>query len=587
MPFYVRFIFVGCSSTRDIFAKVRSFGSDGSFDKDGTFDVQRLNNDTTVTDIFMGMTAYNSIVSVNSSGTSLTAFFGLSCMVVVCGFIIFRGLSDEKKTLALNIARNVREQSVSMRTIFLKRLVHDYTMLKSDAKFKQLLMQHIGPLRDQLLEAHLVFFQDDLVQITNKRDALITKLRDIGEFEPSFSNMSSIEEGSSEASRLRSKSSDTLIGRSPTEKLSAELYRLNQDIIARQKIRRSCTGSAFVTFRSTDAALKFLRNHVTNHNLGSSSLTQEAEDKYEKCAADGIFAPEPNDIRWQYVGTTTGTRRIYQARNYLFFILFLCVAVAIGFVSILLQFLAIPKLLVPLVIKADGWKLEGYDVSSLKFQIISTAISFLASVFMTIASRILPGLVISIGDSFPTVSNRDNVTNNYWRILVVLWTVYCVAPIVALFSFRWMITIEACPQDWQNSLRVVFTFRMMLAFSTMSIVLDYLCIGLKVERLIKLRKKYQAKRNAAKSSGDSSAASQPLPSFLKLLPIVFITEDRSEPFEELLSYSINSVMFILNFTVSFFYPQCSFLGLLYFILKFYLDKYSSSRNAHFAHFHLR
>jgi hypothetical protein len=143
MPFYVRFIFVGCSSTRDIFAKVRSFGSDGSFDKDGTFDVARLNNDTSVTDVFMGMTAYNSIVSVNSSGTSLTAFFGLSCMVVVCGFIIFRGLSDEKKTLALNIARNVREQSVSMRTIFLKRLVHDYTMLKSDAKFKQLLMQHV------------------------------------------------------------------------------------------------------------------------------------------------------------------------------------------------------------------------------------------------------------------------------------------------------------------------------------------------------------------------------------------------------------------------------------------------------------
>jgi hypothetical protein len=584
MPFYVRSIFVGCSATSDIFAKVRSFGSDGSFDKDGTFDLLSLNNDSSITDIFMGMTAYNAIVTVNSSATSLTAFFGLCSMIVVCGFIIFRGLSDEKKTLALNIARNVREQSVSMRTIFLKRLVHDYSSLKSDAKFKQLLMQHIGPLRDQLLEAHLVFYQDDLVQVTNQRDALITKLRDIGEFEPSFSNMSSVEEASSEASRHSS--SDTLIGRSATEKLSAELYRLNQEIIARQKIRRSCTGSAFVTFRSTDAALKFLRHHVTNHNLGDSSLPQEAEDKYEKCAADGIFAPEPSDIRWQYVGTTTGTRRLYQARNYMFFILFLCVAVVIGFFSILLQFLTIPKLFVPLLLKGDGWNADNVR-SDLSFDVLQTAISFASSVFMTIASRILPGLVISIGDSFPTVSNRDNVTNNYWRILVVLWTVYCLAPVIALFSFRWMITVEACPQDWQNSLRVVFTFKMMLAFSTVSIVLDYMCIGLKVDRLIKLRKKYQAKRNASKSSGDSSAASEPLPSFLKLLPIVFITEDRSEPFEELLSYSINSVMFILNFTVSFFYPQCSFLGLLYFILKFYLDKCTSPRNLHLSHLHLR
>jgi hypothetical protein len=584
MPFYVRSVVVGHVATLDIFAKVRSFGSDGSFDKDGTFDLLRLNNDTSITDVFMGMTAYNSVVSVNSSGSSLTAFFGLCSMVVVCGFIIFRGLSDEKKTLALNIARNVREQSVSMRTIFLKRLVHDYSSLKSDAKFKQMLMQHIGPLRDQLLEAHLVFYQDDLVQITNQRDALITKLRDIGEFEPSFSNMSSVEEASSETSRL---SSDSLIGRSATEKLSAELFRLNQDIIARQKIRRSCTGSAFVTFRSTDAALKFLRNHVTNHNLGGTSLTQEAEDKYEKCAADGIFAPEPGDIRWQYVGTTTGTRRLYQARNYMVFILFLCVAVIIGFFSILLQFLVIPKLFVPLFLKGDGWNSDDFDVRSLKFEVVATSISFLSSVFMTIASRILPGLVISIGDSFPTVSNRDNVTNNYWRILVVLWTVYCVAPIVALYSFRWFITVEACPQDWQNSLRVIFTFKMMLAFSTVSIVLDYMCIGLKVDRIIKLRKKYQAKRNAAKSSGDRSAAEQPLPSYLKLLPIVFITEDRSEPFEELLSYSINSVMFILNFTVSFFYPQCSFLGLLYFILKFYLDKYGSPSNVHLPHLHLR
>ena len=72
-----------------------------------------------------------------------------------------------------------------MRTIFVKNLIPDYRNLKSDAKFKQMLLQvcqrcpmhncmhlvfvstvflnfahqHIGSLRDQLLEAHLVFFQ--------------------------------------------------------------------------------------------------------------------------------------------------------------------------------------------------------------------------------------------------------------------------------------------------------------------------------------------------------------------------------------------------------------------------------------------
>jgi hypothetical protein len=568
MPFYVRFRFVWGRTKCNSFAQVRYFGSDK-----GAFDIERLDNNSKVTDVFMGMTAYNAVASANSPGSSLTAFFGLCSMIIVCGFIIFRGLSDEKKTLALNIARNVREQSVSMRTIFLKNLVHDYRILKSDSKFKQLLMQHIGPLRDQLLESHLVFYQDDLVQITNRRDALIAKLRDIGEFEPSFSNLSQIDV-TPESTGSSVVGADTLIERSATEKLSAELFKLNQDIIARQKIRRSCTGSAFVTFRSTDAALKFLRHHVMNHNLGGSSSTPEVEDKYEKCASEGIFAPEPGDIRWKYVGTTTATRRLYQARNYLFFMLFLIVAVFVGFASILMQFFAIPKLIAAFVLKGDGWSNKP-DVSSIRFEILSQALSILSSIFMTIASRILPGLVISIGDSFPTVSNRDNVTNNYWRILVVLWTVYCVAPIVALYSFRWMFTVEACPQDWQNSMRVLFTFKMMLSFSTVSIVLDYMCIGLKVDRIIKLRKKYQAKRNAAKSSGDQAAALQPLPSFLQLLPIVFITEDRSEPFEELLSYSINSVMFILNFTVSFFYPQCSFLGLLYFVLKYYLDKYYS------------
>jgi hypothetical protein len=95
-------------------------------------------------------------------------------------------------------------------------------------------------------------------------------------------------------------------------------------------------------------------------------------------------------------------------------------------------------------------------------------------------------------------------------------------------------------------------------------------IELKVDRIIKLRKKYQAKALAAKSSGDAVVES--VPSLLKLLPIVILTEDRNEPFQELLSYSINSIVFIINFTVSMFFPQCSVLSVAYFVLKFFLDK---------------
>ena len=97
-------------------------------------------------------------------------------------------------------------------------------------------------------------------------------------------------------------------------------------------------------------------------------------------------------------------------------------------------------------------------------------------------------------------------------------------------------------------------------------------LDVKAIRIIKLRKKYQAKRNAAQASGDTVEAEKPPPTFFQLLPIVLLTEDRSEPFEELLSYSVNSVVFILNFTVSFFYPQCSVVTLFYFVVKFYLDK---------------
>lgn len=536
------------------------------------YTTQALNNDTALTDWFMGMTAYNLPASSNSPTSSLTAFFGLSAMIAACAIIIYRGLSDEKQTLMLNIARNVREQSVSMRTIFLKDLVHEYQSLKTDAKFKQLLSKHIGQLRSQLLEAHLVFYQNDLVNITKKRNEIIETLRDQGQFDESTVHMTSIEtDSSSSSSRSAPKEAESEKVMNKTEKLNAELFKLNQEILSRQRIRRSCTGSAFVTFRSTEAALTFLRCHVSNHNLAGEFKSFEGDEHLEKIALNGIFAPEPSDIRWEYVGTTTNTRRMYQYRNYALFIIFWLSASIIGFFSIWSQIIGIVGMLPMVMLTGDGFA-NHFKLNHVSFKDIQTTLNVITSIFMTLASRILPGLIIAIGDGFPTVSNRDNVTNNYWRLLLVLWTIYCVMPIIALFSFRWLFIAESCPIDWENMTRVVFTFKMLLTFATISIVLDYLAIGLKVERLIKLRKKYQAKRNAAKASGDTDTASQPIPSYLELLPIVLLTEDRSQPFEELFAYSINSVVFIVNFTVSFYYPQCSVVALVYFILKFYLDK---------------
>jgi len=192
---------------------------------------------------------------------------------------------------------------------------------------------------------------------------------------------------------------------------------------------------------------------------------------------------------------------------------------------------------------------------------------------MVIASRVLPVLIVLIGEGYPTLSNRDNVTNNYLRLLLVLWLVFCFLPLLALASFQWFLVVEACPSEWENVTRVVFSFKTLLSFATISIVLDYLALDVKVIRIVKLRKKYQAKLNAAKASGDTVEAAKPPPTFSQLLSFVLLTEDRSEPFEELLSYSVNSVVFILNFTVSFFYPQCSGVTLFYFFVKFYLDKY--------------
>jgi hypothetical protein len=527
------------------------------------FDTINLNGDASLTDLFMGVTVYNIITNSDSPIASLTPFFGLASMIVVCVIIVYRGLHDEKQTLDLNIARNVREQSVSMRTIFLKDLVEDCRKLKSDAKFKQYLIQHIGQeLRDQMLEAHLVFYQDDLVKITTKRDSIIETLRRTGQFDQAM-HLTEISTDSSQPSEhLQSDNQPAL---SKTDKLQAELLKLNQEILQRQKIRRSCTGSAFVTFRSTQAALTFLRCHVTNHDLGPST-SQNTSGR--ELALKGMFAPEPNDIRWNFVGTTTNTRRLYQFRNYLLFVLFFAFAVGIGFVSVLFQFFTFPRLIPPLFLRGADFKFFTSTTSNL--EAVSNVINVASGILMTIASRVLPGLVIKIGEGYPTVSNRDNVTNNYWRILIVLWFVYCVMPIVALYSFRWFFIVESCSNDWQNITRVVFTFKTLLSFCTISIVLDYLAIGVKVERLLKLRQKYQAKSQASKASGGEDIV---VPSFLKLFPIVLLTEDRSQPFEELLSYSINSVVFITNFTVSFFYPQCSFLSLAYFVLKFYLDKF--------------
>jgi hypothetical protein len=53
-------------------------------------------------------------------------------------------------------------------------------------------------------------------------------------------------------------------------------------------------------------------------------------------------------------------------------------------------------------------------------------INVLAGMLMVIASRVLPVLIVLIGEGYPTLSNRDNVTNNYLRLLLVLWLVFCV-----------------------------------------------------------------------------------------------------------------------------------------------------------------
>ena len=118
----------------------------------------------------------------------------------------------------------------------------------------------------------------------------------------------------------------------------------------------------------------------------------------------------------------------YQLRNYVSFITFLFVAVAIGFFAILAQLIAIPQLLPPMVISANKDQSRGFDFDGVAF-----AINAAAGILMVIASRVLPVLVVLIGEGFPTVSNRDNVTNNYLRTLVVLWTVFCVSTVILCY----------------------------------------------------------------------------------------------------------------------------------------------------------
>jgi hypothetical protein len=308
-------------------------GRDG-FRSVGVYDTAFVNNNSATSDWFMGITAYNVVTSVHtlSEIPSLTAFFGLSSMIVVCVVIIVRGLRDEKQTLSLNIARNVgvlvlhyataahnpqvREQSVSMRTIFAKQLVPDYSKLKSDAKFKQLLLQvhtshscdrnfelfiplltaYVGTAsraatggascflpgtRLEMLRLSLLIrlMQDDLVQVTKERDQVIEKLRESGHLD----NSDVMTEISTSSAEGRSSNTQEKAGvLSKAEKLSQKLFELNQEIVSRQKIRRSCTGGAFITFRSTQAAITFLRCHVKNHNLSSSF--SESDAKHETIA---------------------------------------------------------------------------------------------------------------------------------------------------------------------------------------------------------------------------------------------------------------------------------------------------------------
>ena len=71
------------------------------------FTLNTLTNISTLSDLFMGVTAYNVATSTtNDPSPKLTVFFGLVAMIVVCGFLIYRGLYDEKRTLLLAVARN-------------------------------------------------------------------------------------------------------------------------------------------------------------------------------------------------------------------------------------------------------------------------------------------------------------------------------------------------------------------------------------------------------------------------------------------------------------------------------------------------
>ena len=83
------------------------------------------------------------------------------------------------------------------------------------------------------------------------------------------------------------------------------------------------------------------------------------------------------------------------------------------------QLIAIPQLLPPMVVFADSR-------NNVDFGATQIAINALAGMLMVIASRVLPVLIVLIGEGYPTLSNRDNVTNNYLRLLLVLWLVFCV-----------------------------------------------------------------------------------------------------------------------------------------------------------------
>ena len=134
--------------------------------------------------------------------------------------------------------------------------------------------------------------QDDLVQINAKREVVLNKLRDAGQFNVESGSGHEMVDQEQGAEPAAIQTQSVL---SKTDKLNAELLKLNQEIFSRQKIRRSCTGSAFITFRSTQAALIFLRNHVTNHNLAGDFKADDEEKtknekEYEKIALCARFS---------------------------------------------------------------------------------------------------------------------------------------------------------------------------------------------------------------------------------------------------------------------------------------------------------